>query len=82
MKLPNAITLTLKLLEEAGYEAVVVGGAVRDYLLGLSPNDYDVSTNARPEEIKKVFQKYYILEIGIKHGTITVFINGRQVEIT
>lgn len=82
MKLPKAVKLALKLLEDAGYEAVVVGGAVRDYLLGKNPNDYDISTNARPEEVKAVFHKYHTIDIGIKHGTVTVFINRRQIEIT
>ncbi len=82
MKLPKAVKTALKLLEEAGYEAVVVGGAVRDHLLGLTPNDYDISTNARPEAIKAVFHKFYTLDIGIKHGTVTVFINRKQIEIT
>ncbi len=82
MILPKTISLILKFLENSGYEAVVVGGAVRDYLLGKTPNDYDISTNARPEEIKKVFHRYHTLDIGIKHGTVTVFINSRQVDIT
>ena len=82
MKLPKTVKLALQLLEEAGYEAVVVGGAVRDHLLGLTPHDYDISTNARPEEIKAVFNKFHTLDIGIKHGTVTVFINRKQIEIT
>ena len=82
MKLPKAVKRALKLLEEAGYEAVVVGGAVRDYLLGKTPNDYDISTNARPEEVKEVFKNFHTLDIGIKHGTVTVFIDRRQLEIT
>lgn len=82
MKLPKAVQLALQLLEEAGYEAVVVGGAVRDYLLGKEASDYDISTNARPEEVKEVFKDYHTLDIGIKHGTVTVFIKGRRIEIT
>lgn len=82
MKLPGFISKALTLLENAGYEAVVVGGAVRDSLLGLSPHDYDISTNALPEEIKEVFRSYHTLDFGIKHGTVTVFIKNRAVEIT
>ncbi|NLD27007.1 MAG: CCA tRNA nucleotidyltransferase [Acholeplasmataceae bacterium] len=82
MKLPSAVTQVINLLEAAGFEAVVVGGAVRDYLLGMTPHDYDISTNALPEQIKAVFQNYHTLDIGIKHGTVTVFINRRQIEIT
>lgn len=82
MKLPRYVTLAIELLENSGFQAVVVGGAVRDYLLGLTPNDYDISTDALPEEIKEVFMNYFTLDTGIKHGTITVFINHQQLEIT
>lgn len=82
MKLPRYVTLAIDLLESSGFQAVVVGGAVRDYLLGLTPNDYDISTNARPEEIKEVFKNYFTLDTGIKHGTITVFISHQQLEVT
>jgi len=82
MKLPDYVEKAIELLENSKYQAVVVGGAVRDYLLNLSPNDYDISTNALPEETKKVFEKYFTLDTGIKHGTVTVFINHHQIEIT
>jgi tRNA nucleotidyltransferase (CCA-adding enzyme) len=82
MKLPSSVTQAINLLEAVGYEAVVVGGAVRDHLLGMTPHDYDISTNALPDQIKAVFQNYHTLDIGIKHGTVTVFINHRQIEIT
>ena len=53
---PNYVTKTLKILNEAGYEAYVVGGAVRDLLLGLEPGDYDIATNGRPEQVAAVLR--------------------------
>ncbi|MCK9536388.1 MAG: CCA tRNA nucleotidyltransferase [Bacilli bacterium] len=82
MELPAYVQKAINILEKSGYEAYVVGGAVRDCLLKKKPNDYDVSTNARPEEVKAVFGNYYTLDTGIKHGTVTVFIDHHQLEIT
>ena len=82
MFLPAYVVKALQLLEQNGYIAVVVGGAVRDFLLGKEPSDYDISTSATPNEILKVFSDYYVLEFGKKHGTITVFLDHHQLEIT
>lgn len=82
MKLPSYVKKAIDILENNKFEAYVVGGAVRDHLLRRKPNDYDISTNARPEEIKKAFVAYHTLDTGIKHGTVSVFLNRRQVEIT
>lgn len=82
MVLPAYIKEAIKLLEDNHYEVVVVGGAVRDYLLNIMPNDYDLSTNAHPEEIKEVFSGYKLFDYGIKHGTISVLINDKLVEVT
>ena len=68
---PGALKI-IKTLEEAGYEAYVVGGCVRDSLLGIEPHDWDICTNAKPEEIKQVFSDCKIIETGLKHGTVTV----------
>ena len=59
-----------KQLQDAGFEAYLVGGCVRDLLMGESPKDWDITTNAKPEETKKVFPKTY--DTGLQHGTITV----------
>jgi tRNA nucleotidyltransferase (CCA-adding enzyme) len=80
--LPNYVSKALAILEQNGYEAFVVGGAVRDFLLNVSPNDYDISTSATPEEVKAAFKNYYTFDSGIIHGTITVFLDHRQLEIT
>ena len=76
-----ALTL-LKLLNDNGYEAYVVGGAVRNRLLYLPIFDYDVATDATPEEIEKVFSAYRIVRTGEKHGTVGVVVDKQTYEIT
>lgn len=66
-------------LEKHGYEAVVVGGAVRDFLLGRHVKDYDVATSATPEEVKRIFPR--TIDTGIAHGTVTV-LAGTPIEVT
>lgn len=82
MKIPRYIKLALDMLHQANYEAYIVGGAVRDYLLNLEPNDFDIATSALPLEIIEVFAKYKTIDLGIKHGTVGVIIYNRLVEIT
>ncbi len=82
MTLPNAVTLALSRLESFGHEAYVVGGAVRDAMLGREVHDYDVTTSASPEEIKTVFADFHTILTGEKHGTVTVVIDGMPLEIT
>ncbi len=71
----------LGMLNENGYEAYLVGGCVRNYLLGITPNDYDITTNAKPFDIKRIFKDYKTVDTGIAHGTVTV-ISDAPVEIT
>lgn len=80
--LPDQIETVLSILIENGFQAYIVGGCVRDVLLGLVPTDYDVTTNALPKQIIRLFNKYHIIDNGLKHGTVTVIINGMPVEIT
>ncbi|MCF0123086.1 MAG: HD domain-containing protein [Ruminiclostridium sp.] len=80
--LSPAASRGLALLREAGHEAWVVGGCVRDMLLGQIPKDYDITTSARPEETKAVFTGYRIIETGLRHGTVTVILDGEPLEIT
>lgn len=82
MLLPREVERALSLLEQNGYEAYVVGGCVRDSLLGRTPNDWDITTSAFPEEMQAVFQGYRVIETGIKHGTLGVLIDGTLLEIT
>ena len=72
----------LELLERNGFEAWFVGGCVRDFLLGLSPGDWDITTSAQPEEILRCFQGFRCIETGIRHGTVTVLLDDQPVEIT
>ena len=67
-------------LESAGYEAVFVGGAVRDSLLGKNPTDIDIATSAEPSEVRAVFPM--TVDIGTKHGTVLVLMKGEPIEVT
>ncbi len=82
MNIPQDILELGTLLEDAGYEWVMVGGCVRDFLLGKEPHDYDLATSARPDEMKEVFHEKKVFETGIAHGTLTVLSRERSVEIT
>jgi len=84
IKLPIEIEFILNTLNENNYEAYIVGGSVRDSLLKKIPKDWDFTTNALPNDIKKIFSKigYKILEIGTKHGTICVYNDNKIYEIT
>jgi len=70
----------IRSLESAGYEAVFVGGAVRDFLLGKTPTDIDIATSAEPSEVKAVFPM--TVDIGTKHGTVLVLMKGEPIEVT
>lgn len=82
MDLPENVELILAKLKESGYEAYAVGGAVRDAVIGRERGDYDITTSALPEQTKAVFDGYRIIETGIKHGTVTLLLDGEPYEIT
>ena len=82
MYLPENIQNCINLLENAGFAAYAVGGCVRDACLGLTPHDYDLCTNALPEQTEAVFRDYRLVLAGEKHGTVTVITGGGPVEIT
>ncbi len=82
MTLPRAVATAIARLESAGYEAVAVGGCVRDLLLGNVPHDYDIATAATPDAVCRVFAEETCLETGIRHGTVTVLLDGSPLEIT
>ncbi|NMB28375.1 MAG: HD domain-containing protein [Tissierellia bacterium] len=82
INIPNDVSLILNEIENNGYEAYIVGGCVRDSLLDKAPNDWDICTNAKPNEILNVFKDYKTIPTGLNHGTITVVINGEHYEIT
>ena len=80
LKIPEKIKFVLDTLTQNGYEAYIVGGCVRDSLLGIIPSDYDVTTSAKPEEILGLFDK--TVPTGLKHGTVTVIIENEPIEVT
>lgn len=82
MDMPKNIDIAINLLQSAGFEAYAVGGCVRDSLLGKTPNDWDITTSAKPEDMKSVFADFHCIDTGIKHGTVTVVIDGEPLEIT
>ncbi len=69
-------------LEQNGYQGYIVGGCVRDSLLGLVPKDYDICTNALPNEVKLCFLGFNVIDTGLKHGTVTLILNATPYEIT
>lgn len=80
--IPDDVKHILNVLSENGFEAFVVGGCVRDTLLGKVPHDWDICTNAKPDEIKICFKNFNTFDSGIKHGTISVVFNKEVYEIT
>lgn len=78
---PRALAV-LDALEGAGFQAVLVGGCVRDALRGAAPRDYDAATAARPEALRRVFAGWKTADTGVRHGTLTVFSGGLGVEVT
>lgn len=82
MFIPNHISSVLNILYQNGFEGYLVGGCVRDAMMGKTPHDFDLTTNATPDEILTAFSGHRIIETGLKHGTVTVVSNGENVEIT
>lgn len=80
IQLKNEPMKVIKLLNQHGFKAYLVGGCLRDYLLGKDPEDFDIATDAKPEDVIHLFEK--TIPTGIKHGTVTVIINGVKIEVT
>ena len=80
LTIPENVKIILKILNSAGHEAYIVGGCVRDAILGRTPGDWDITTSAMPEEVKALFRR--TVDTGIKHGTVTVLIGGEGYEVT
>lgn len=79
---PLYVQKAIDCLKEDGYSAYIVGGCVRDSLLGVCPYDYDITTNALPEDIIRVFSGEKMFDAGLKHGTVSVVLEGNVIEIT
>ena len=80
LSIPSNAEKILRILEENGYEAYVVGGCVRDSVLGRTPDDWDITTSAKPEQVKELF--YRTIDTGLKHGTVTVLMDKEGFEVT
>lgn len=80
IQLPEKVGYVINTLQNAGYEAYAVGGCVRDCILGRCPDDWDVTTSARPEEVKALFRR--TIDTGIQHGTVTVMLEKDGFEVT
>ena len=78
--MPQDVRTIITELNKAGYEAYAVGGCVRDSVLGRTPNDWDITTSAKPEEVKALFRR--TVDTGIKHGTVSVLIKNNSYEVT
>ena len=80
INIPQKAAQILKTLNAAGYEAYVVGGCVRDSILGREPGDWDITTSALPEQVKELFRR--TVDTGIQHGTVTVMMDKEGFEVT
>lgn len=78
--LPQGVEFVIYKLNKNNYEAFIVGGCVRDALLGIEPKDWDITTDALPDEIKDIFEK--TVDTGLKHGTVTVLTHNQAIEVT
>lgn len=82
MNVPSFAEKAISILENGGFEAYLVGGCVRNSLLKIEVSDFDITTSAKPEEVVEAFCDFKVIKTGIKHGTVTVFINSQPLEIT
>lgn len=82
LQIPDPVLYCMEVLSMSGCEAWLVGGSVRDLCMGRTPTDYDLTTDATPEAMLALFSARKTLDAGIKHGTVTVIVDGRPVEIT
>ncbi len=80
--LPQNVKTITDILKNSGHEAFIVGGCVRDSLMGITPHDWDICTSAKPEQIKKCFEEFNTFDSGIKHGTISIVIDKEIYEVT
>ena len=78
--IPPKVSEILDILNSHGYEAYVVGGCVRDSILARTPDDWDITTSAKPEEVKKLFRR--TVDTGLQHGTVTVLLGNDGYEVT
>jgi tRNA nucleotidyltransferase (CCA-adding enzyme) len=82
INIPQQVNRAIDILEKNGHSAYVVGGAVRDAIMKKPAHDWDITTSALPEETMDAFEGFRIIETGLKHGTVTVIVDGTDLEIT
>lgn len=82
IKIPSDVLSIIQRLNNEGYESYIVGGCVRDAILGKEPHDWDICTNAIPEDVMDIFKDENVIPTGLQHGTVTVCINSIPYEIT
>ena len=82
ISIPEDVLYLINTLESAGFEAYIVGGCVRDSILGIEPNDWDITTAAKPDEVIELFKEFRVLPTGLKHGTVTIIMDSSHYEIT
>lgn len=82
IKIPRYVTAVIDILQQNGCEAYIVGGCVRDAMMGVEPHDYDVCTNCTPDRMVQIFREFHTIETGLKHGTLTVMSEHMPVEVT
>ena len=80
--LPAYVTRVMDVLKKAGYRGYVVGGSLRDLMRGVVPHDFDMTTDALPEEMLEIFEGFRVIPTGLKHGTLTVMSDGNPIELT
>ncbi len=80
IRLPQEVRLILDTINQSGQEAYIVGGCVRDCLMGIAPHDWDITTSATPEEVKALFS--HTVDTGLAHGTVTVVLHQTNYEVT
>ena len=81
-EMPSYVRRVMQVLDDAGHRGYIVGGSLRDLLLGGTPHDYDLTTDATPAEMERIFADFRVIPTGIQHGTLTVMCEGQPVEIT
>ena len=80
LELPEKVRQIIEQIQKHGFEAYAVGGCVRDSLLGRTPDDWDLTTSAKPQEVKAIFPR--TIDTGIEHGTVTVMMGKEGFEVT
>ena len=81
-ELPAYVTRVMDTLKDAGHRGYVVGGSLRDLLRGVTPHDYDMTTDALPDEMLEIFRDFRVIPTGVRHGTLTVMSDGNPIEVT